>query len=73
MSGARGVSARVTDAGGPAGQYDAARGKLPDAVRGRRVRPDLAIDAVLAHASRDQLRDLAAEIEDQDAVGHSSP
>ncbi|MGH7083678.1 MAG: hypothetical protein ACREFN_01625, partial [Acetobacteraceae bacterium] len=32
-------------------------------------RPDLAIDAALAHAAGNQLRELAAEIEDQDPFG----
>ena len=32
-------------------------------------RPDLAINAALAQAAGDQLRHLAAEIEDQDALG----
>ena len=31
---------------------------------------DLAVDPVLAHAARDQLGVLRAEIEDQDAFGH---
>ena len=34
-------------------------------------RNDLGIDAGLAHAPRDQLRDLAAEIDDEDGVGMS--
>ena len=33
-------------------------------------RHDLGVDALLAHAPRDQLRDLAAEIDDEDGVGH---
>ena len=34
------------------------------------VRMDLAVDVRLAHAARDQLRDLRAEVEDQDLVVH---
>jgi hypothetical protein len=34
------------------------------------VRVDLAVDMRLAHAARDQLRDLGAEVEDQDLVVH---
>ena len=34
---------------------------------------DLAVDAVLAHAARDQLGVLRAEVEDQDALGHAPP
>ena len=33
---------------------------------------DLAIDTALAHAARDELRHLAAEIENEDSVGHGS-
>ena len=62
-------SARVTEAGPPDRMMPRGR-EVADAVGARRVGPDLAIDAVLAHAAGDQLRDLAAEIEDQDAVGH---
>ena len=37
---------------------------------GRRVvRQDLAVDADLAHAARDQLRVLAAEVDDENALG----
>ena len=36
------------------------------------VRMYLAIHVRLAHASRDQLRDLRAEVEDQDLVVHGS-
>ena len=35
---------------------------------GRLERHDLGIDALLAHAPRDQLRHLAAEIDDEDLV-----
>src|SRR5207302_3209091 len=64
------------DRGGAAREDDAAWREVADAVVARCVRPDLAIDAVLAHPPRDQLGDLAAEIEDQDLVdrlrGHLS-
>ena len=46
--------------------------KARDRVGARVEGMDLAIDAALAHAPRDQLRHLAAEIEDEDAVGHGS-
>ena len=36
---------------------------------GRVVRQDLAVDADLAHAPRDQLRVLAAEVDDENALG----
>ena len=48
----------------------AARREVADPVFGDREGLDFAIDAALAHPARDQLGDLAAEIEDQDAVGH---
>ena len=50
----------------------AARGEVADPIFGDRERMDFAIDPALAHPARDQLGDLAAEIEDQDAVGHGS-
>ena len=56
--------------GWAARQDDPARGEIADPVFGNRERMDLAIDPALAHATRDELCDLAAEIEDQDAVGH---
>src|SRR6516165_2174576 len=55
---------------GAAGQDDRARREVTDLVFADRVRVDLAIDPALAHPARDQLGHLAAEIEDQDAVGH---
>ena len=56
--------------GRPAGQDDRRRRKFPHLLLGDRERVDLAINAALAHPARDQLGDLAAEIEDQDTVGH---
>src|SRR5262249_19428561 len=57
------------DAGRPAGQDDGRglshRGRL----RGLVIRDDLAIDAAFAHPPRDELRDLAAEIDDQNIIG----
>ena len=47
---------------------------MPDRVlrrdlgRGGRVRHDLAVDARLAHAARDQLRVLRAEVDDEDGA-----
>ena len=65
---ARGASSSVTLAGPP--ERMMARGANAAMRAGLGVeRPDLAIDAALAHAPGDQLRDLAAEIEDQHAVG----
>jgi len=60
-SGQRGRAAR---------QDDRVRREVAECVFGHRVRVDLAIDPALAHPARDQLSHLAAEIEDQDAVGH---
>ena len=67
-SGARGLSPSVTLAGPP--ESTMPRGaNSADARVGRGVEgPDLAIDAVLAQAARDELGDLAAEVEDEDAV-----
>src|SRR5215472_4080511 len=56
--------------GRPARQYDCTRRKIADALLGDRERMDLAVNAVLAHAAGDQLRDLAAEIEDQNLIHH---
>ena len=41
-------------------------------MRGLRLveRHDLGVDAGLAHAPRDELRHLAAEVDDEDGVGH---
>ncbi len=62
--------AELGDAGRAAGQDD---GLGLEALEGffRLVEGhDLGVDALLAHAPRDQLRDLAAEIDDEDGVGH---
>ena len=67
-SGARGGVASVTDSGPPdrmIPRAPKARTALVAAVPGQ----DLAVDADLAHAPRDQLRVLRAEVEDQDPVG----
>ena len=69
-SGARGESASVTR-GRPAGQDDRLGANAASALRRHPVIGlDLAIDPALAHATRDELGHLAAEIEDEDAVGH---
>jgi hypothetical protein len=47
---------------------DALGAESLDAGEGGRVGPDLAVDAGFAQAARNQLRHLAAEIEDQNAV-----
>ena len=60
------------DRGRATRQDDRARIKVAELVLPDRKRVDFAIDPALAHAPRDQLRDLAAEIEDQDAVGHQT-
>ena len=54
--------------GGTARQNDPAWGKIADPIFGNRKGLDLAVDPALTHAARDQLGDLAAEIEDQDPV-----
>src|SRR5262249_58814576 len=56
--------------GRTARQDDGLRREFRDSVRVGVERPDLAVDALLAHAPRDELSDLRAEIEDEDAVGH---
>ena len=45
-------------------------GEVPHEGIGHGAGVDLAIDPALAHAARDQLGILRAEIEDQDALGH---
>ena len=52
----------------PARQYDAARLLCLQGLLAIVVGPDLAIHAGLAHTSRDQLRVLRTEIDDQDAM-----
>ncbi len=61
---------RVVDRGRAAGQDDAARLELADEAVGDVVRVQLAVHVRLAHAPRDQLGVLRAEIEDQDLVVH---
>ena len=58
----------LVDGFGPAGEDHRLRLHLPE--RGFRLleRHDLGIDALLAHPARDQLRHLAAEIDDQNLV-----
>ena len=58
-SGQRGRAAR---------QDDRVGSKVAESVVADRVGVDLAIDPALAHPARDQLGNLAAEIEDQDSV-----
>ena len=52
---------------------DAARRQALDFGRRRPIGSDLAEDPGLAHAPRDQLGHLRAEVEDQDVLGHVSP
>ena len=52
-----------------AGEDDAARAEPADGVVAAVPGQDFAVDADLAHAPRDQLRVLRAEVEDQDPVG----
>ncbi len=54
---------------GTARQDDAARTKGAHRLAPHIPRMDLAVDAEFAHATRDQLRVLRAEVEDQDPVG----
>ena len=69
-AGARGLSASWVEAGPPermiAGRGEAARRTASPHGAG----VDLAVDVLLAHAARDQLGVLRAEVEDQDALGH---
>ena len=58
--------------GGPAGEDDGLGRELGDLLRVGVEGHDLAIDARLADAPRDQLRDLAAEIENQNTVRHEA-
>src|SRR5215472_1429639 len=62
---------RLCQRSGAARQDDPARCKVAQPIFGHCERMDLAINAALAHTAGDELRDLAAEIEDQDAVGHA--
>ena len=51
-----------------AGEDDPPGPPLPDPLDGAGARVDLAVDVGLAHPARDELGELAAEVEDQDAV-----
>ena len=62
--------AELGDAGRAAGQDDGFRLEALEGLLGLVEGHDLGVDALLAHAARDQLRDLAAEIDDEDGVGH---
>ena len=55
--------------GRPAGEDDALGLEPLEGLLGGVERRDLAIDAGLAHAPRDQLRHLAAEVDDEDGFG----
>ena len=54
-----------------AGQDDGFRLELGEGLGGVLEGMDLAIDAGFAHAARDELRHLAAEIDDENGVGQS--
>ena len=58
----------VVDAGRPAREYEAARVELRHLAQGRVVRQELAVDAALADAPRDQEAVLRAEVEDDDGL-----
>ena len=66
--GARGLSSHVTEAGPPEKMMPFGLQPLERLVGGVE-RGDLAIDAGLAHAARDQLGHLAAEVDDEDGFG----
>ncbi len=72
QSGARGVPNSVTLAG-PPDRITALGLQALEGVLGAVERHDLGVDALLAHAPGDQLRHLAAEIDDEDGVGHEPP
>ena len=59
----------VAHAGGRSGEDDALGLHPVERLFGLRERRDLGIDARLAHAARDQLGHLAAEIDDEDRIG----
>jgi hypothetical protein len=74
-AGQRGIEVRrvrIERARGAAREHDARRVPRPDRVERERRRMDLAVDALLAQPSRDELRELRAVVEDQDAIarGH---
>ena len=54
---------------GAAREDDALRRERRDLLGGRVERQDLAVDADFAHAPRDQLRVLATEVDDENALG----
>ena len=62
--------ALVQNARRAAGQDDRLRLQLRDGFPGRVKRYDLGIDIRLAHAPCDQLRELSAEIHDENGVGY---
>ena len=64
--------AELGDAGRPARQDHGLGLQALECLLGLVERHDLGIDALLAHAPGDQLRHLAAEIDDEDGVGHGS-
>ena len=71
----RGVDRRgalLVDAGGAAGEDDAARFFRQDLRGGDVEGNDLAVDVALANAPRDELAILGAEVEDEDGFGHGS-
>ena len=67
----RARAADLDGRGRAAGKDDRLRLDALEGFVGRLERHDLGIDAGLAHAPGDQLRDLAAEIDDEDGVGMS--
>ena len=69
--GARGVSPSVT-LSRAAGENDPGGRELADERVGDVERMDLAVDVELAHAARDELRVLRAEVEDQDRGVHGA-
>src|SRR5690606_88924 len=68
----RGTRTADVDGGSrAAGEDHRLRGKAAESLLGRLERNDLGIDAGLAHATRYELRHLAAEVDDKDGVGMS--
>jgi len=61
---------RKRDAGGSAGEDNGLGLRLQERGFGLVERHDFAIDAGLAHAPRDQLRHLAAEVDDENGNRH---
>jgi hypothetical protein len=68
--GARGVSSSYTEDGPPERMMPAWR-EIADELLGDVVGMQLAIDAGLAHAARDQLGVLGTEVEDEDFLVHA--